>query len=274
MVKAQLYNLANEEFVTLLGRVEEGFEKEGIEHVYVGGVANQIHVAKALCEQYNEPLVDLIKSRKVRDQDHLRATDDIDVALRMQEKGNKRNEIKDRTRIFSVLDYIVGDEGVFLSPSEDHIVSIEPHRKAHVRPQFRLGIDDKTDNSKIASFNFYRSPADLKDPHLKEFEDRFYDFFIDRGVKVELPYSDKGNLSFKVLNPADLLAAKIVRGRPKDVSDAMSLVQHFSNADMSIDCDIVRKTLCSPDERYGVQSEELMEKYDAFKEMIKVFGKE
>lgn len=266
-MKRPLFNIADEEFMTLLERTKEGFDREGIDYMLVGGVATQIHVAKALCDVYEENLVDLAGSGKLRLQDHLRSTDDIDMALRIDDSDqDEKKEINVARRIYKVLDYIVG-EGDFISPSGEHIVSINLVRRAHVRPQFQLGIDDAISLDKIASFNLFRGPVKLHNTALSEFEDRFYDVFIDRAMNVRLPYSKDGDIEFRVKRPEDLLATKIALGRPKDINDALSIVRHLRDANRSVDYEAVAEVLCSKDPKYHCQSENLCNRYEKFREL-------
>ena len=256
--------------MTLLQRTHKGFEREGIPYMFVGGVANQAHIAKFLCDYYKDNLLGLVKSQKIRVQDHLRATDDVDIVTRfryVEDSAESRiREIDDAKKIFSVLDYIVEDEEYF-SPSEENIVKIILNKRGHVRPTFRLGINDVVDSDKIASFNIYKGPKDLKNGILKEFEDRFYDIFLNGAVNVDLPYSDKGNITLRVKDKDHLLATKIARGRPKDINDALSLIKYGKLVDQEPRYPIVENILCCEDQRYHVKSEELCKRYEAFRKL-------
>ncbi len=272
-MKRELFSVADEEFVTLLNRTHEGFEREGMKYMFVGGVATQLHVAKLLCDSYSKTLIDLVKSSDIRIQDHLRATDDVDIAIRVDGVGSdiKGKEMTVAKKVFSVLNYIVQDEEYF-SPSEENIIRIHLDKRGHVRPVFQLGINGIVDSDKKVSFNIYNDPKDLKNGSLKEFEDRYYDQFLNNASDLSIPFSNKGNLFFKVKNKEDLLATKIARGRPKDINDALSLVKHIKAIGGDIDYSAVESILCSPDQRYHVQNEELCNRYGAFMGIVRVFN--
>lgn len=262
-MKRELFNVADEEFMTLLERTDKAFREEGISHMFVGGVATQCYMAKYLCDIYGGSLLDLASSEKVRMQDRLRSTDDVDIALSM---GNI-DDIEAGKKIYSVLERIVG-EGEFLSPSDEHIISIDLLRKGHVKPQFQVGIDKDIDPDRIVAFNLYRKPKDLKDKNLEEFEDKFYDFFIGRAVDLSIPYCDGKTINLKVKNPADLLATKIVRGREKDIADALSLIRYSRKSNDAINYADVRKVLCGNSTKYGIPNEVLSTRYDVLMSMV------
>lgn len=274
-MKQELFNVADEEFMTLLQRTNEGFEQAGIPFMFVGGVANQTHVAKYLCDINQTNLIDLIQSKKIRVQDCLRSTDDVDIVTRLSddEPNLERKELNARRRIFSILDYIVGD-GEHFSPTEDHIVDIKLRRKAHARPVFELGVDGVMYPDKKISFNIYRAPKDLKDGNLKEFEDKFYDTFLDGSVNIALPYSSRGGITLRVKSPEHLLATKIARGRSKDISDALSLVQYSGQSGKPLQYSVVEEILCGEDSRYHVRNEALCQTYSAFMKLVKSLGKQ
>lgn len=270
-MKQELFNVTDEELATLLKRTHEGFEKEQIPYMFVGGIANQIHIARLLCDIYKDNLMGIIKSAKIKTQDYFRSTDDVDIATRLDEDAdNERKELNARKRIFSVLEYIV-EEGDYISPSEEHIININLERKGHVRPVFSLGVDDVIPKDKKISFNIYREPKDLKNGILKEFENRFYDIFLKGAVELGIPYSSNRNMTFKVKNREHLLATKIALGRPKDMNDALSLVRYSNLACQSLNYSAVEQILCCEDEHYHIKSEELCRRYEAFRNLEKTF---
>ncbi len=259
-MKRALFDITDEEFATLLERTNDSFKEAGIPHMFVGGSAVQAITSSYLCEHFGMPLLDLANSDEVRVQDCLRATDDVDVALRLE-----GDAVEAGKKIYPVLNKIVGET---FSPSEEHIVDIRWNRKGHVKPQFLLGIDDIVDPSTVVAFNLYRAPKDLKDQALDEFEERFYDIFLDRAVSVTIPYCAGKDITLRVKNPEDTLATKIVRGRGKDMSDALSLAKYSLMAGKPLDYRQVENTLCGKDKRYDVPNTVLRERYEAFKELL------
>jgi hypothetical protein len=258
-MKRALYNVSNEEFLALLERTDQAFRGKGLEHMFVGGVATQFHIANYLCSIYGLPFRELVESDRIRIQDHLRSTDDVDIALRMD-----GGDIDSAKRVSSVLNTIKGE---FFSPSEEDIIAVKSYREGHVRPQFRLEVNDNSDPDKVVSFNLYRRAEDLRDGNLKEFEKKYYDEFMDRASDVTLPYFSGKNITLKLKSPEDLLATKIARGRDKDIGDALSLSRHSRAANAPISDEKVRNILCGPDEKYGVPNPVLFARYDTFKKM-------
>lgn len=267
-MKRELFNLADEEFMTLLIRTHEGFIRENIPYMYVGGVANQAHISHLLCKTHKGTLYDIVRSGKIRVQDYLRSTDDVDIVTHFEEakEGDSRKEIEVRKEIFSILDYIVG-EGIHISPSEQHFINIRLQRKAHVRPVFELGINDVINPDKTVSFNIYRKAEDLKNGVLKEFENSFYDLFLDNAIQIGIPYFDNKTIYLNVKNREHLLATKIARGRPKDLGDALSLVKHYQKAGEDITYSIIEEILCRKNKQGNYTSEELCRRYEAFRKL-------
>ena len=259
-MKRALFDLTDEEFATLLERTDLAFRNAGIPYMFVGGSAVQTINSSYLCDHFGMSLIDLANSDKVRMQDCLRATDDVDIALKLD-----GDAVEASKRIYSALNGIVGEA---FSPTEEHIVTIGWNRKGHVKPQFLLGIDDIVDPSAIAAFNIYRAPKDLKDSALDEFEERFYDIFLNRAVDIKIPYCSGKTITLRVKNPEDTLATKIVRGREKDMADALSLAKYSLMAGKPIDYRIVESTLCGKERKYDVPNTLLRERYNAFKELL------
>src|SRR3989338_6664663 len=110
-MKQELFNITDEELATLLKRTHEGFKNEQVPYMFVGGIANQVHIARLLCDIYKNNLMEIIKSAKIRTQDHFRSTDDVDIATRLDDDVNdEKKELNARKKIFSVLEYIVGEK--------------------------------------------------------------------------------------------------------------------------------------------------------------------
>ncbi len=269
-MKRELFNVADEEFITLLSKTHEGFGNAGLRYMFVGGVAVQLHVAKLLCDIHKDNLINIVRSGKIRVQDYFRSTDDVDIVIKPIEKESDESkaEIKARQSIFSALDYIVKEE-LYISPTGDHLINIEIDKRGHVKPTFRLSVDGVGDRDKAVDFNIYRKPKDLRNTTLKEFENSFFDIFLNGSVKLDLPYSSAGDISLRIKNKEHLLATKIALGRKKDFHDALSLVEYSNMANQGIEYPVVEHILCSEDQRYHIKSEELCRRYEAFRNLEK-----
>ena len=274
-MKRASFNIADEEFMVLLERANTSFGKKGIRHMFVGGTANQIHVSRYLCDIYNKDLLDIGELSDVPLSDYLRATDDVDIALRIpytegdsadEEKYLGAEDVSAASKIFGVLDDIVGDSE-YISPSENHVVTLDLIRKGHVRPKFVLGKDGEKYTDREVSFNIYRGPKCLKKLDLAGFEEKFYDVFLDRAVDVNIPYSSDRDITLRVKRAEDHLATKIVRGRPKDVSDALSISRYAQMARRPISYELVEEVLFSNNSRKERDDSAFADRYDAFRKL-------
>ena len=255
MGKRQVFTIADEDFIHFLSRIDNSFKEEGINYALVGGVANQAYIAKSLCARHNADLATLAFDSDVRLQDHLRATDDVDMILSM----NSPDEIATAHRIYGVLDKIVG-EGEFISPTGNHIVYVNLKRKGHSKPQFILGVDNP-DQYRLVALNLNRNPRkNIHDPALVEFETAYFNEFMGSKQEVEIPYTPSFNAKLSVISPAALLATKIARKRPKDIMDAYTLVNHFKESGMQVPYDEVEKLLKG-------RGELLFQRYERFRDM-------
>lgn len=274
-MKRPLYTIAHEEFATLLDRTHKAFNEAGIELALVGGVAVQTHVAHALTRQHSAPLLTLFHQERIRLQDHLRATDDVDIALRIpvdpfiQEPRDK--DMREAQKILGAVDAIKG-EGVHFSPGGEHLAYINLIRRGHSRPQFLLGLDAEGTRDKIASFNLYRGPAELDNADLKAFEAKTYGGAMDRAVVIPLSYAPGVTLPLRVKSAPDLLAVKIARGRPKDIGDALSLAHHLAAAGTPVDYLAVEDLFSLHGKDYGSRSSVLEQRYGGFRKLVETVG--
>jgi hypothetical protein len=283
-MKRAIYTIADEEFATLLERTHSAFERAKVPYMFVGGVATQAHIVNYLCRN-GKTLADYIEDPNFRIQDHLRATDDIDITLDSGKKAEERTEedkIGFGNRIFTVLDDIAGksEKGntspdfTCMSPSEEHIVGISLERKGLSRPIFWLGLDQCPSSQDSVSFNFYKGPEDTNEKwplEIREFERNFYHTFMQRAYTVEIPYCKNRKLAFKVKKVEDLMATKIVRGREKDYMDILSLAKHSENAGMPINYDAIKEILCKDDPKYLIPNPVFVEKYEKAMYLIKAW---
>lgn len=270
-MKRPLYTIADEEFATLLDRADAAFRAKGIKYMIVGGVATQAHLINYLCKD-GKKLVDFVNDPDFRLQDHLRATDDIDITLNPRKNGEEYDKVEFASKIYSVLESIVDKDGMFMSPTENHLVSISLERKGISRPIFRLGLDDDKDPEKVTSLNFYRGSDDTNErwgKDIQEFENRFYYQVMDRAEDVKIPFCQKKDIILKVEKAEDLIATKLVRGREKDWNDILSLVNHSEAAGTPIDYKVIEKVLCSVDPKNERTYLPFVEKYEQFMQHIK-----
>ena len=268
-MKRELFSVADEEFLTLLDRTSFAFNRAGIPYMVVGGVSTQACVAAYLNSIHGASLKE-IKEKGIRLQDYLRATDDVDIAIRLDEQGDDKEarEISARNKIFSVLDDIVGN-GEFISPTEEHIINIGLCRKGHVRPEFKLGVDGEIYDDKVVMFNIFRGPRDLNNTHLKEFEASLYDRFLNEAINVDIKYAPNVAVSLRIKRPEHTIATKIVNGRDKDMADVISILRQSRQAGCPIVHDMVEEILCSKDAKYDIQNEYLCKRYELLKELEK-----
>jgi hypothetical protein len=271
-MKRQLYDLTDEEFMTLLERTDSVFRNREIPYMFVGGVATQAHIVNYLCQKEKKTLYDLANSDKFRIQDHLRATDDVDITLDSRKISKYSSDIKVHQEIMEVLNEIKG-EGIYTSPSRNHLVSIKLERPGKKRPIFRLGLDKEADSpdSQI-SLNFYYGPEDTNDRWPKEMVDferaNYFDFF-NTAKCISIPFSHEGNIDLNVKGIEQLLATKIARARVKDWADILLLYGHAIKAGQSINLNEVKKILHAKHPRYDIPNETLIDKFEKFKFWIK-----
>jgi len=238
-MKRQIYTIMDEEFSTLLDRTDKSFRKTDINYMLVGGVATQAHLANYLTRIYSVPMIGL--AQKLRVQDCFRATDDVDMTVRIPD------DIDSANKVMGALNLIVG-EGEHFSLTNDHVVGIAMTRRGHVKPKFQLTVDGVKDPEKEMAFNIYTKSNPSRDQLMKDFEVEQFDMFQDNAKELVLNYAPNVPVTLSVKSPEDLLATKIVRGRPKDITDALSLVKYSRLANLSVNRDYVHHLICGADE--------------------------
>lgn len=264
-MKKALYSLADEEFATLLARTHSALKEAEIPYMFVGGVATQAHVSNYLCKKHGKTVMDFVDSPTFRIQDHLRATDDVDITLDVRRlDGN----VASANKIIYVLDKIVAEQGTYVSPTGNHLVSLVLERKGVRRPVFKLALDkDATDPDKVASFNFYLGPDDTNDrwgSDIRDFEKENYFDFMNRGVELEIPYFESRTIALRVKKVEDLLATKIIRAREKDWNDILALARHSADAGMPINYEELRRVICKDMTGCNKPHISFVEKFDEF----------
>lgn len=232
-MKSPVYTLVNEEFAFFVNIAGETFAERKIPYVIVGGIATQAHVLDRLCRTERKDIVTLAADENFRDQDYLRATDAMDIALKFPEyvdlEGYKGNDIEQLTRQAhlttatkiseSCRRIIEGGEerGNYLSSNGEHIFSYGQERTGIRKPIFNVSVD-KSSGSPIY-LKIARRPEDLE-----ALDTAFYHEFVDSAVDLSIPYHGGWNLELRVLRPEHLMAVKLALDRPKDAMDVRNLV--------------------------------------------------
>jgi hypothetical protein len=227
------YTLGNQEFAFFVARAGEVLKERGIPYTVVGGVAVQAHILDRLCRYHKRDIVSLTLDEGFQDQeDYLRATNAVDIAIRFPEYdqlGNscvdmlkfdeKQAHLSSGAKVNDICRAIVenGDNGDYLSFDGEHIFSYVLERTGVQRPFFSVSVDGTLKNSICLKTS--RKPQDLEG-----LDKRFYNIFIDNCVDLTIPFNHDWNLNLRVLKPEDLLAVKIALDRPKDAMDTRNLV--------------------------------------------------
>ncbi len=231
-MKSPVYTLGNEEFAFFVARAGEVLKEKSIPYAIVGGIATQAHILDRLCRHSERNVASLVKDENMRDQDYLRATDAVDVALRFLEYDSLRGLSGDRltnarnqahlttgSKINDFCNGIVhgGDNGDYLSSTGDHVFGYGFERTGFQKPIFSVMVD-RTSRSPIF-MKISRRPEDLE-----ALDTDFYNKFVDEAVDLSIPFDDGFSLDLKVIRPEHLLAVKIALDRPKDAMDVRNLV--------------------------------------------------
>ena len=272
-MKRALYSIDDEEFMALIERTGQTLSQRAIPYMFVGGVATQTHIVNYLCKKEGTTLQDLSHSPNFRIQDHLRATDDIDITLDariLDEEGS--NKVRVSQEIMEALKEIEG-EGVYESPSGEHLVSMKLERLGSKRPVFRLGLDREADSpDSEVSLNLYYGPNDTNNrwpSEMVEFEKANYFDFFETATDIQIPFTQDRKVRLLVKGPEQLLATKIARAREKDWTDMLLLYRHANESGNSIDLKEVEQLLSARDPRYHVTNDNLINRFKKFKYLIK-----
>lgn len=272
-MKRALYSIDDEEFMTLLERTDDVLMTRKIPYMFVGGVATQAHIANYLCQKEKGTSIhDLAYSSDFRIQDHLRATDDVDITLDPRGISEDPSDTKVSQEIMSALNQIEGD-GVYASPTEEHLVSIKLERSGKKRPIFRLGLDKDADSpDSEVSFNLYYGPQDTNNrwpSEMVEFERQNYFDFFNTARRLSIPFSKGRNVGFFVKGIEQLVATKIARAREKDWGDLLLLYRHAHESGNPIDLEEIRRLLSIRDSQCRAYTETLLDRLDKFKFLIR-----
>lgn len=210
-MKRQLYNLTDEPFAMIVGRIGLVLKDEGIEHNIVGGAAVQSYVLHMLTEKYNQNICELIYNPNIRIQDYIRSTDDIDLALKLE--GDDTKKIR---RINTILPKFVFEE---ISPCGESIIEIRPERIGASRPIFKVYIDGKGSQEEVIAMNINRG----KGGDIRNLEDHWYNTIIENSQELIIPYTPNYSLRVVVPKLEHLLVEKIAGSRAKDLMDNKNL---------------------------------------------------
>ncbi|GIU68356.1 MAG: hypothetical protein KatS3mg001_206 [Candidatus Pacearchaeota archaeon] len=267
-MKRALYSIDDEEFLTFLERIDHSFRTNNIPYLFVGGVATQAHIVSLICKKEGVNLYDLINDPNFRVQDHLRATDDIDITLDIRNIEGQKTEIYERINtILSSLE----EESPYVSVSGNHLVSVKLERKGIRRPVFRLGLDEEPSYENEVSLNLYYSPEDTNhrwSQEMIEFERQNYFRFFESGLRISLPIYKGKKIELNVKSLEDLIATKIARSREKDWTDILLLYRHTKDSGNPINFSQLERDLYVEDERLKIFNEELINRLKKFKVLV------
>ena len=243
-MKRILYSLENEEFVFLINKLKEQFEKRKIQHTFVGGTAVQAHILDRLTKKYDSDIVSLISKDNVRLQDYIRSTDDIDLALdfEVQSPIDAAKQVKDICKAV---------EGEHLSDTGNYIFEFSLERTGAKRPIFGVAIDGE--RAEAIALNISHNSKDLK-----TLDHGFYKMFLDQGKELVIPHYQDCNLQIRVPKLEHVLATKISNFRAKDSMDLQNLV--------SISKDIGEKI--DMEEIHSILGPENIKNYERFESLI------
>ena len=233
-MKRALYDLTNEEFAYFANKLCEQLNEREIKYILVGGTAVQAHVLGRLCNQNGKNLEELVLDPKIRIQDYVRATDDIDLAIESSISSKNGDFVFARKmkEIFS------GIAGEYIPPSEEYILKYTVARQGIKRPIFQIHIDGETNDEQRISLNIGRNKSDLYNLDVNN-----YDRFINEGQKVTIPFSSKFDLNLKIIKPEHLIASKASKFRAKDTKDIYTVVESMAKSGEKIDLVEIKKLM-------------------------------
>lgn len=230
-MKRELYDLTDEPFAMFVNRVGAGLKEEGIEHNIVGGTSVQAYILKMLTEKYNSTICGLLYNPKVRIQDYIRSTDDVDLALRF-ELATDTEKVK---KINSLLPKFEIEETI--SPCGESIVEVIPERIGASRPTFRVYVDEKGSDEGFIAMNISR--GNKGDIH--NLNDSWYDELIRDSQELVIPYTQGYELRLQVPTLEHLLATKIAASRAKDLMDNKNLVDLSKEMGRSVNLEEIER---------------------------------
>lgn len=215
------FDVADEDFLTFLDRLDAGMRASKMPYMISGGVAIQVHVAKNWCHAHRKTLADLAMDTEERR--HLRSTNNIDMVL--------GRDVKRCEKLQEVYKYIVGnDGGLVWTLTPNKLMEVSKEGGGYKKPCFILRSEEKPDVERRVFLRVYEEPSDWKNEKLgqlcflEEFDEKLYVSFFDkeRFEDIELNYGE-AKVKIRVMDPAYLLAIKAAIFRLEDVQDAACL---------------------------------------------------
>ncbi len=77
----QWFSISDERFLTFLSGLNNSLAKSEVPYMFAGGIAHQVHMARYLCSIHGATLEELAKSGEIHLPNHIKATDNVDIAL-------------------------------------------------------------------------------------------------------------------------------------------------------------------------------------------------
>lgn len=223
-MKRELYDLTDEPFLMFANRIGKVLKEEGIRHNLVGGVAVQSYLLNMLCKKHNASVQDLLLNHGVRVQDYVRSTDDIDLALLLDEQ----DDIDKIRRITAFVERLPFEE---IDPHEQSVVEVRAARYGASRPTFRVYVDGRGSDQDVLAMNIGRGQKDA----LKNIENTWYSTFIEQSQSLMVSYNGKYALSVQVPRLEHLIATKVAASRAKDLMDNKNLADLAKDLRVSLD---------------------------------------
>lgn len=206
-MKQPLYDILDDEYCFLLDRITAQFLKDGLNPSIVGGAAVQVHIANLLSKIHGKNIEDLFVDGDLRKQDHIRATDDIDITLHNAELAENRANY-DGNIIQTLAKIPCKNEE---SADGNNVYDIYMERSGVVRPVLFVHSLNATSRIRL---NISKYPTDIQN-----LGQEHYIPMIENAKMVELHYNDKFRPKIRIHSLSDVIAAKLANGRAKDKFD-------------------------------------------------------
>ncbi len=206
-MKRRTYSVINEEFSLFLNELDKELKATEMGYSLVGGAAVQTHLANLLSRKYEKSIGEL--DDKVRLQNYIRATDDVDLCLPIT------NDAEGAKKILALIKSL---EKELISPTEQHFIKYTLERSGIRRPVFRVYVDGETVQDSLIKLNLYTSAKDVRG-----FDAGKYSRFVDNSQEISFPYCNNFDVKARVASKEDTLAGKISRFSPKDAMDIWNL---------------------------------------------------
>ncbi len=270
-----LFTIADEELMLFLKRTGEAFSKADVPHMFVGGIAHQLYVARYLCNAYNQDFLSIAESDKIDIPKNFRPTDNVDIALKIDgDDGSEEARVAAGRRLSKILETVVTTDPLF-SLSENALVSIRAKKIGYGKSVFILD-NDTTDNEdyREITLNIFCGPNRVRKLVLGKVDEQLFDIFLERAANISIPYIRDKKVEVKVTDQHDHLATKILRGKPWDISDSLTFYRYARAANAPIEHQKVLKVLYPNGVTEGEKESDLYLKYSALVEMDKILERD